>query len=142
MAKPIAIHTPKRREGQHNVLGLTTEPLPVVRVGIVGLGERGMKAVRRFCDIDHACVTAVCDVSPQRADEASQLLGSLGQSANVVAGVDAYKDLCLLKEVDLIYICTDWTSHVDVACGAVDGDGVYLVVPGRCPVRASLGVRY
>ena len=135
MAKPIAIHTPERREGQHNVLGLTTEPLPVVRVGIVGLGERGMKAVRRFCDIDHACVTAVCDVSPQRADEASQLLGSLGQSANVVAGVDAYKDLCRLKEVDLIYICTDWTSHVDVACEAMlQGKHTAIEVPAAMTI--------
>lgn len=33
-------------------------------------------------------------------------------------------------------------THVDVTCGAVDGDGVDLVVPGCSPVRAYLGVGY
>ena len=65
MPNIIRTNCPPRAEDQQSVLLLRTAPLDVVRVGFVGLGERGMKAVRRFCDIGHARVAALCDVSVQ-----------------------------------------------------------------------------
>ena len=34
----IVFDAPARAEGQHSVLRLTTDPMPVVRVGFIGLG--------------------------------------------------------------------------------------------------------
>ena len=44
----IVFDAPARAEGQHSVLRLTTDPIPVVRVGFIGLGMRGPGAVERF----------------------------------------------------------------------------------------------
>ena len=45
---PIQTITPKRPAGQRDVLGLRLAPMPVVRVGFIGLGMRGPSAVERF----------------------------------------------------------------------------------------------
>ena len=39
---------PARPAGQENVIGLRTEPLETVRIGVVGLGMRGGDAVERL----------------------------------------------------------------------------------------------
>ena len=41
----IVFDVPARAEGQHSVLRLTVDPIPVVRVGFIGLGMRGPGAV-------------------------------------------------------------------------------------------------
>ena len=43
----IVFDTPERAEGQESVLGLRTDPLETVRVGFIGLGMRGLDAVKR-----------------------------------------------------------------------------------------------
>ena len=48
----IVFDVPARAEGQHSVLRLTVDPIPVVRVGFIGLGMRGPGAVERFANID------------------------------------------------------------------------------------------
>lgn len=48
----IVFDEPARAEGQHSVLRLTVDPIPVVRVGFIGLGMRGPGAVERFTHID------------------------------------------------------------------------------------------
>ena len=49
----IVFDVPARAEGQHSVLRLTVDPIPVVRVGFIGLGMRGpWKELCRRDDID------------------------------------------------------------------------------------------
>ncbi|HRZ21663.1 MAG TPA: twin-arginine translocation signal domain-containing protein, partial [Bacteroidales bacterium] len=37
-----------RQQGQRSVMSLACEPLNIVRIGIIGLGMRGMEAVERL----------------------------------------------------------------------------------------------
>ena len=123
MPNIIRTNCPPRAEDQQSVLRLRTAPLDVVRVGFVGLGERGMKAVRRFCDIDHARVAALCDVSEERLAEARGL-------ASTAKTFDSYEALCESNDVDLVYVCTDWASHVPIALQAMNnGKHVAIEVP-------------
>ena len=50
---------PARPAGQENVIGLRTEPLETVRIGVVGLGMRGGDAVERLTYVPGAVVTAL-----------------------------------------------------------------------------------
>lgn len=115
---------PRRAAGQRPVVGLRVAPMEEVRIGFVGLGERGLKAVKRFCDIPHARVAALCDVSEERMAEAVR---------SVERGVKAfssYEALCKDDDVDLIYVCTDWASHVPIALDAMNhGKHVAIEVP-------------
>ena len=123
MPNIIKTTEPQRPDSQKPVLGLRTPPMEVVRVGFVGLGERGMKAVRRFCEISHARVAALCDVSAQRLAEALAIAAD-------AKTFDSYEALCKSDDVDLVYVCTDWASHVPIALDAMNnGKHVAIEVP-------------
>ena len=39
-----------------------------VRFGVIGVGSRGRGIVKTVLGIDHACVTAICDVYEDRVE--------------------------------------------------------------------------
>lgn len=53
---------PERESGQTDVLALRAEPLDTVRVAFIGVGARGMAAVKRFMNIEGVRVVALCVV--------------------------------------------------------------------------------
>ncbi|MBR5918697.1 MAG: glycosyl hydrolase, partial [Prevotella sp.] len=73
----ITTETPKRPDGQQSVFQLRTPPMSVVRIGIVGLGERGQKAVERLRSIEHAEIAALCDVSEERVKAVAKTISPL-----------------------------------------------------------------
>ena len=124
MPQSITTDTPKRPDGQQSVFQLRTAPLPLVRIGIVGLGERGQKAVERFLEIEHAEIAALCDVSEERVRSVAE---KLPHHPTVFT---RHTDLCHAEGIDLIYICTDWASHVPIALEAMNcGKHVAIEVP-------------
>ena len=123
---------PARPAGQENVIGLRTEPLETVRIGVVGLGMRGGDAVERLTYVPGAVVTALCDVVPERVAESQAVLARRGMPAakEYTGAEDAYKALCQQEDLDLVYICTDWSHHVPVALYAMEhGKHVACEVP-------------
>ena len=48
----IVFDEPARAAGQQSMLGFAADPIPVVRVGFVGLGMRGPGAVQRFTHLE------------------------------------------------------------------------------------------
>lgn len=119
----ITVPVPSRKVGQQSVVGLTAAPMETVRIGIVGLGIRGLQAVKRLQHIPGAQVSALCDVN------AASLEAARAETPQAWAGTD-WKELCAQPCVDLIYICTDWQHHVPVALEAMDhGKHVAVEVP-------------
>lgn len=70
----IVFDAPKRAKGQQSMLGFAAVPIPVVRVGIIGLGMRGPGAVTRLGFIDNVEIRALCDLYPERIEENQQIL--------------------------------------------------------------------
>ncbi|MBR5633888.1 MAG: Gfo/Idh/MocA family oxidoreductase [Prevotella sp.] len=119
----ITIETPKRPDGQQSVFQLRTPPMSVVRIGIVGLGERGQKAVERLRSIEHAEIAALCDVSEERVKAVAE------KFPNKPTLITHHSSL-ITQNIDLIYICTDWASHVPIALEAMNaGKHVAIEVP-------------
>ena len=127
----IVFQTPPRVEGQKSVLGLAVEPMKVVRVGFIGLGMRGPGAVERFTHIEGTEIKALCDLYPERAAAAQEILKKAGRPhAQEYSGEDGWKELCQRDDIDLVYIVTPWQNHVEMAVFAMEmGKHVAVEVP-------------
>lgn len=133
----IVFDTPERAEGQKSVLGLRTEPMETVRVGFVGLGMRGPGAVKRFTYLEGVEIKALCDLLPDRVTNAQKILTGRGwPEAAEYSGEDGWKALCERDDIDLVYICTGWQSHVEMAVYAMrHGKHVAIEVPAATSVK-------
>lgn len=112
---------PPRPAGSASVLQLRTEPLPAVRVGIVGLGLRGPVAALRLAQIEGVEIRALCDISRERAENARKVLQQAGHgTADIYDGPRGWIEMCRNSDTDLIYICTPWDSHAMIAIHAME----------------------
>ncbi|MBF4517021.1 Gfo/Idh/MocA family oxidoreductase [Flavobacterium sp. ANB] len=131
-AQIIKTKTPKRDKGQTDVLRLATPAIPVVHVAIIGLGMRGTGAVERITHIPGVEIVALCDMLEDRTKAANDTLVKHGMpKAETFFGEDSWKKVTSLKNVDLVYIVTDWKHHASIAVQAMkDGKHVAVEVPG------------
>ena len=122
---------PARVAGQESMLGFAAEPIPVVRVGFVGIGMRGSAAVERFTHLEGVEVKGLCDLEQSNVDKCQKYLSDAGlAAAESYVGPEEYKKLCERDDVDLIYIATPCTQHVSVALYAMEhGKHVAVEVP-------------
>ena len=119
------------------VLQLSCAPLPIVRIGFIGLGNRGMATLRRYLVIDGVEITALCDITPEHLGEAAALLLSDGRYRPALLGEpEGWMQMCHRDDIDLIYICTDWLTHAPMACYAMEqGKHVAIEVPAATTVE-------
>ena len=127
----IVVDTPPMPAGQQTALNLTTPKLPVIRIAFVGLGMRGVDAVKRWTYIPGVRIVALCDYEPDRAQRSQETLRKAGlPDAALYTGAEGYKELCARKDINLVYIATDWQHHVPVAkCALEHGHNVAIEVP-------------
>ena len=123
IGKEIENHlsTPLPIAGHKSVMGLRTEPLETVRIGIIGLGMRGMGAVSRLLNVEGVEITAVCDIMPKRVKKAQQIVIDKGRSEPAGYGEteEHWMKMCERDDVDLVYACTPWRYHTPNAVYAM-----------------------
>ncbi|MEY3436708.1 MAG: hypothetical protein RL335_1164 [Bacteroidota bacterium] len=114
-----------------NMTGYAAPKLDVVRIGIVGLGQRGSGAVERLAYIDGVEITALCDKYPDRVAAAQKTLEKMKRpKAKEYSGDEGYKALCESNDVDLVYTPTPWHLHTPVALHAMrNGKHAAVEVP-------------
>ena len=127
----IVFDEPARAAGQESMLGFAADPIPVVRVGFVGLGMRGPGAVNRFTHLEGVEIKGLCDLEQKNVSKCQPMLERAGMpKAAEYVGEEAYKELCERDDVDLIYIATDWLNHTPIALYAMEhGKHVAIEVP-------------
>lgn len=132
----VSSFQPSRPAGQRSVVGLAAQPMERVRVGFVGLGQRGREAVMRWCHLDRTDIVAVCDLSADSVADVQQLLRDNGRpEAHAFSSVE---QLCDMPNLDLVYVCTDWASHFAMACCALEhGHHVAVEVPAVMTIREA-----
>jgi len=112
--------TPHAAKTSFNMCGYAAPKLDTVRVGIVGLGQRGSGAVERLAYIEGVEITALCDKYPDRVEKAQATLKKMGRpAAKSYSGEDGYKALCESNDVDLVYTPTPWHMHTPIAVYAM-----------------------
>ncbi len=112
--------------------GYAAPPLPVVRVGFIGLGDRGGDAVIRLSKIEGVEINALGDLRIAAVKGSQKYLAGIGRpSAREFYGDESiWKKLIELPDLDLIYICTPWVWHTTMAVYAMEnGKHVVCEVP-------------
>lgn len=103
-----------------NMCGYRAPKMDVVRIGFVGLGNRGSAAVPRINYIDKVAINGLCDIRPERVQVAlSSIKGSIHHPALYSGSENNWMKMCQRDDIDVIYIATPWDLHVPVATYAM-----------------------
>ncbi len=116
---------------QFNMSGYAAPKLETVRVGFIGLGQRGPSHVYNMTKLGGVSIVGLCDIREESVLKTQKGIEKSGQKPTHYFGnKDAWKKLCDRKDVDLIYIATPWALHVPMAVYAMEqGKHVAIEVP-------------
>ncbi|OGD20521.1 MAG: acetylgalactosaminidase [Candidatus Aminicenantes bacterium RBG_16_63_16] len=104
-----------------NMSGYRAPKIPTVRVGIIGLGQRGPAHMSAMSNIEGVDVKAMCDLRPEKAEEAKRKLAGTGHDPELYAGsAEVWKRLCERDDLDLVIITTPWYMHAEMAVYAME----------------------
>ncbi len=119
------------RTQKFNMCGYAAPKLETVRIGFVGLGNRGPGAVNRMNKIDGVDIKALCDIRPEKVNAVKKSLEGSGHNPEVYTGKEEeWKKMCDRPDIDLIYIATPWSLHAPMAVYAMNqGKHVCIEVP-------------
>ncbi|MEJ7588356.1 MAG: Gfo/Idh/MocA family oxidoreductase [Ferruginibacter sp.] len=114
-----------------NMCGYAAPKLETVRIGFIGLGNRGPGAVERMGHIGGVAIKALCDVRPEKVAAVKKKLTGTSHHPAVYTGKDnEWKKLCESQDIDLVYIATPWHLHTSMAVYAMEqGKHVCVEVP-------------
>ena len=132
----IVFNVPAPAPGQEDMLAFAADPIEVVRVGFIGVGMRGRDAVVRFTYIDNVEIKAICDLRPEYVTRSQNDLAKHNfPAAAEYTGEEGWKELCERDDIDLVYICTPWQNHVEMAVYAMEhGKHVAVEVPAATTI--------
>lgn len=88
-----------------------------IKVGWIGLGNRGMSLLKDVVLAQKEQVTAVCDIYDDRAEAGADAVEAAGQKRPAV--FQDYKELIAAADVNTIVIATAWESHIPIAVAAM-----------------------
>ena len=100
-----------------------------VRVGFIGVGQRGTAAVHRVSMLPGVEIVALCDKNPEAVEKNLKWLADSKYRTvpKKYVGYEAYKELCDFGECDVVYCATPWALHQPVALRGLLGGKVALV---------------
>ncbi len=97
-------------------------PMNKVRVGLVGIGNRGTLLLSLLLDLEGVEVKAVCDIIAQRVAKAQDMVTAAKQPkpTGYSRGETDFKRLCETEELDLVVNATrPWKWHVPISVAAM-----------------------
>ena len=113
--------------------GFRAAPMPKIRLGFIGIGERGLAAVSRVTILPGIESAAFCDLRPERVDLAVKNVTERklpGAKRRYEGREDSWKGLCDDPGVDVVYIATPAGLHPRIALYAMRaGKHVLTEVP-------------
>jgi hypothetical protein len=103
-----------------NMAGFAARPIPNVRIGIIGLGQRGPSHMITMSHVDGVEIKGLCDLRPEKAEAARKLLSGTKHNPAIFTGnEEAWKKLCERDDIDLVIVTTPWYMHAQMAIYAM-----------------------
>lgn len=123
------VSTPRKQ--LFNMSGYAAPKLDAVRIGFIGLGNRGPGAVERMRHIEGTVIKALCDIRPEKVNKVKKSLEGSIHNPDIYTGKEEeWKKLCERPDIDLVYIATPWALHTPIAVYAMNhGKHVCVEVP-------------
>ncbi len=115
-----------------SVIGLIAPKMDVVRVGFIGVGQRGYGHVRRMSHIEGAEIVAICDTHDEVLERSANYLAERGlKKPALYRGADlAYQDMLARDDIDIVIISTPWKWHAPMAIDTMNsGKHAFVEVP-------------
>ncbi len=117
---PIVLPEPAQRAT--TMIGVPFEKRAEVRIAIVGTGLRGRSVLHELLGVENVKITAICDTVPEKLDMAVKQMRDAGhtyETARFTGSENAYEQLMLRDDIDLVYTATPWQWHVPVCLSAM-----------------------
>lgn len=100
-----------------------------LHVGVLGLGSRGIPQLKVIHSMADVKVCAVCDVYEDRVQAGLEI-------AKDALGVQDYREVLKMPQIEAVFIFTDWLSHIPIAIEAMKaGKEVAMEVGGAATVE-------
>ncbi|HPA06536.1 MAG TPA: Gfo/Idh/MocA family oxidoreductase, partial [Candidatus Hydrogenedentes bacterium] len=116
--------------------GQEAGPKPV-RVGVVGVGNRGTSLTGNLLRLPGVQIPAVCDINPEHLARAQALVETAGQPKPEGYGENeaAYEKLMARDDLDAVIIASYWQWHTPMAvCAMRNGKYAGVEVPAALDV--------
>lgn len=117
---------------QHfNMAGYAAPKLDAVRIGIIGIGDRGRGATMQMASIEGVEIKALGDLERDRVEKGAELIRDMGHKPDLYSGnEDEWKKICERSDIDAIIIVTPWYLHTIMGVFAMEHDKhVYCQLP-------------
>lgn len=102
-------------------VGAVAEPKETVRIGVVGVGNRGTFLTRTLLSLPTVTINAVCDIVPDRATQAQDIVEQARGNRPEAYTKDEldWQNLCARDDLDAVVCATTWEWHTPVMVGAM-----------------------
>ncbi len=137
---PKRISSIQENHVQHsNMSSFKAPKISTVRVGFIGLGQRGPAHVKVMNKIDGVEIKALCDLRPEKVFAAKKILENTDHNPDIYSGAeDEWKKLCQRRDLDLVVVTTPWYMHAKMAIYAMEqGKHVAVEVPAVATVEEA-----
>ena len=94
-----------------------------VKIGVVGLGARGVGQLSMLLSMEDAEVVSICDVLEFRVNEGMKIAQNAGNT--LVKGYSDYRELIDAGGIDALLVFTSWQTHIRIAVKAMRA-GIYV----------------
>ena len=87
------------------------------KLGVIGLGPRGLGLIRTMVNIEEIKITAICDTYPEKIKNAFQIF----DEANLVRpdACTDYSEILARGDVEGVIIATHWITHIPLSIAAM-----------------------
>tara|TARA_Y100000991_G_scaffold4015_1_gene3337 strand:+ start:2425 stop:3813 length:1389 start_codon:yes stop_codon:yes gene_type:complete len=103
-----------------NMFNFSCNKLEKVRVGIIGLGNRGSVLLQMFqylVENEYAEIIALCDIEEKKTNSANSILSKWQTTKTFIynKSENDWKNLAKRDDIDLIIIATPWRLHTQMS---------------------------
>ena len=88
-----------------------------IKLGIIGLGQRGSGLLNEITQMDDIEIYAVCDSYKDRTEDAFKVIKE--KCGNEPIMTQDYRDILKLPEIKAVLISAAWEAHADLAIASM-----------------------
>ncbi|MFO7616988.1 MAG: Gfo/Idh/MocA family oxidoreductase, partial [Bacteroidales bacterium] len=119
-----------------NMSGFAAPPMERVRIGIIGMGQRGPAHMITMSHVEGVEIKALCDIRPEKVLGARKKLEGTSHQPDVYTGEEDWKRVCERDDIDLVIITTPWYMHAKMSVYAMlYGKHVATEVPAAATIE-------